>query len=129
MILDSSAVLAILLGEADAQVYAAAVEAAPVCRISAPTYVELSIVIEAQDGKAGLHDLEEFLREAAIGIEAFTVEQAYIAQRAWVVYGRGKHAARLNFGDCFSYALAKALDEPLLFKGADFAKTDIQPAV
>lgn len=129
MILDSSAVLAILFQESDSRLYAEAIEAGPIRRLSAPTYVELSIVVDAQNGSAGLNDLEHFVREAKIAIEPFTLDQAYIAQRAWSVYGRGKHPARLNFGDCFSYALAKSLNEPLLFKGSDFAKTDIQPAI
>src|SRR5215475_8351851 len=125
MILDSSAVLAILFQEGDAGIYAAAIEAATVSKMSAATYLELSIVTEGQDGKAGLHDLEEFIREAGIEIEPFTLEQARTASQAWSKYGKGRHSAALNFGDCFSYGLAKALDEPLLFKGTDFAKTDI----
>jgi ribonuclease VapC len=129
MIIDSSAILAILFDESDSSRYANAIVSAETCRVSAATFIESSIVIDAQNGKAGLHDLDEFLREADILIEPVTVEQARIAQRAWVLFGRGKHPARLNFGDCFSYALAKALDEPLLFKGSDFARTDIQPAI
>jgi len=129
MIFDSSAVLAILFHEPDGGIFAEAISSAELRRVSAATYVELSIVVDAQDGSSGIHDLEQFFRQAEIVIEPFTVEQAYIAQRAWSIYGRGKHPARLNFGDCFSYALAKALDEPLLFKGTDFSKTDIQSAV
>ncbi|MBS1840947.1 MAG: type II toxin-antitoxin system VapC family toxin [Acidobacteria bacterium] len=129
MILDSSAVLAILFQEPEAPLFAATMERALVCRLSAASHVELSIVVEAQEGAAGLQDLEQFIREAKIVVESFTLEQAYISQRAWTTYGRGKHPARLNFGDCFSYALAKALDEPLLFKGNDFARTDIQSAL
>lgn len=129
MIVDSSAVLAILFHEPDARKYADAIEASDIRRLSAPTYVELSIVVETQNGPSGIHDLEYFVRQAAIVIEPFTSEQAYLAQRAWSIYGRGKHRARLNFGDCFSYALAKSLDEPLLFKGDDFSHTDIEPAI
>jgi ribonuclease VapC len=129
MILDSSAVLAILFRESDASHYADVIEAAAVRRISAPTYVELSIVVESQVGPSGLQDLEYFIRQASILIEPFTPEQAYLAQRGWSKYGRGQHPAKLNFGDCFSYALAKSLDEPLLFKGGDFAQTDIEPAI
>jgi ribonuclease VapC len=129
MILDSSAVLAILFHESDAKRYADAIEATEVRRISAPTYVELSIVVESQNGPSGLHDLEHFIRQAAIVVEPFTAEQAHLAQRGWSNYGRGQHPAKLNFGDCFSYALAKSLDEPLLFKGGDFSKTDVEPAI
>ena len=129
MILDSSAVLVILFHEPNAKSYADAIEDNPVRRISAATLLELSIVVESQNGASGLHDLEHFIRQAEIVIEPFTAEQAFLAQRAWSLYGRGKHPAKLNFGDCFSYALAKSLDEPLLFKGSDFSLTDIEPAI
>jgi len=129
MILDSSAVLAILFREPDAKQYADAIERAEVRRMSAPTYVELSIVVDAANGPSGIPDLDHFVRQAGIAIEPFTAEQAYLAQRGWSIYGRGKHPARLNFGDCFSYALAKSLDEPLLFKGSDFSQTDVESAI
>ena len=129
MILDSSAVLAILFHESDAKQHADAIEKAEVRRISAPTYVELSIVVDAANGPSGIPDLDHFVRQASIAIEPFTAEQAYLAQRCWSIYGEGKHPAKLNFGDCFSYALAKSLNEPLLFKGGDFSQTDIEPAI
>ena len=129
MILDSSAILAVLLHEPDSRKYAEAIESSEVRRISAPTYVELSIVVESQNGLAGVHHLDHFIRHAGIVVEPFTANHAYIARRAWSTYGRGKHPAQLNFGDCFSYALAKSLDEPLLFKGGDFSQTDVEPAI
>lgn len=82
-----------------------------------------------QLGDAGIQLLDEFVRDVGIKIEPVTEEQAYIARRAWAEYGKGRHPARLNFGDCFSYALAKSLDEPLLFKGSDFSQTDIEAAI
>ena len=115
MIVDSSAVLAILLQEPEKDAFAAAIQAAEICRLSAATFVEVSIVIESQT--------------AEIVIEPFTADQAYRAGRAWSEYGKGRHKAALNFGDCFSYALAKSLDEPLLFKGDDLPMTDIEPAI
>lgn len=128
MILDSSAILAILLQEPEQNRFLALIENAEVCKLSAATLVEISIVIESQTGDAGINRLNDFLRRADVEIEPLTANQAHIACRAWSNYGKGRHPAALNFGDCFSYALAKALDEPLLFKGSDFAKTDIQSA-
>lgn len=129
MIVDSSAMLAILMHEPERNPFISALEHAPVRRISAATFVETAIVVEAQAGEGGLNRWEEFYRRADIAIEPFTPEQAAIAHRAWSKYGKGRHPAGLNFGDCFSYALAKALDEPLLYKGQDFSKTDIRSAV
>lgn len=126
MILDASAVLAMLRREPGYQAFANAAGRAEVCRVSAATFVEISIVALNQLGDAGSQMLDEFVREVGIQIEPVTEEQAYIARRAWAEYGKGRHPARLNFGDCFSYALAKSLDEPLLFKGDDFSKTDIE---
>lgn len=128
MILDSSAVLAVLLREPEQDRFLALIESAEICRLSAATFVEISIVIESQTGDAGINRLNDFLRRADVEIEPVTVEQAQLASRAWSDYGKGRHPAALNFGDCFSYALAKALDEPLLFKGSDFARTDVQSA-
>jgi ribonuclease VapC len=129
VIVDSSAVLAILLQEPEKDAFAAAIQTAEICRLSAATFFEVSIVIESQTGDAGVNRLQEFVRRAEIVIEPFTADQAYRAGRAWSEYGKGRHKAALNFGDCFSYALAKSLDEPLLFKGDDFSMTDIEPAI
>ena len=125
MIVDTSAILAVLFGENDAENYARAISEADVCRISAATFVEVSAVVESQTGDAGSRQWDSFFRTAAIGIEPVTEEQAHAARQAWSDFGKGRHAAGLNFGDCFSYALAKVSGEPLLFKGDDFRKTGI----
>jgi len=129
VILDTSALLAILRHESGYEELADAVGRAEVCRLSAATFVEASIVATGQLGDAGGHLLDEFIRQVGIRIEPVNEEQAFVARRVWAEYGRGRHPARLNFGDCFSYALAKSFDEPLLFKGSDFSQTDIEPAV
>lgn len=125
MIVDTSAILAVLFGENDAENYARAISEADVCRISAATFVEVSVVVESQTGDAGSRQWDSFFRTAGIGIEPVTEEHAHAARQAWSDFGKGRHAAGLNFGDCFSYALAKISGEPLLFKGDDFRKTGI----
>jgi ribonuclease VapC len=129
MIVDSSALLAILLCEQGSQVFDEAIVAAKAPKISAPTFVEVSIVLESRTGAQGVLLWESMLRESRITIEAFTVEHAFLARQAFSEFGKGRHPAGLNFGDCFSYALAKATGEPLLFKGDDFRKTDVVPAL
>ena len=126
MILDSSAVLAVLYAESDAERFARAISDAPVCRMSVATFVEVSIVVESQTGS---RQWDLFFRRAGITLEPVTEEQAYAARQAWSDYGRQRHSANLNFGDCFSYAVAKTLGEPLLFKGRDFSLTDIPSAL
>ena len=128
MILDSSALIAILAGEPEAERLIQAISHAPVCRISAATFVEVSIVLEAQHGPEVVRQCDALLRQAAVVIEAVSPEQAYIARQAYLDYGKGRHPAGLNYGDCFSYALSQVTGEPLLFKGGDFAQTDIQRA-
>lgn len=130
MIVDSSALIAILRREADAASYAAAIESADACRISAATLLETAIVVDGSRDPILSRRLDDLLREAAISIEPFTEAQAQIARQAYRDYGRGSgHPARLNFGDCFAYALARATGEKLLFKGDDFHHTDIAPAL
>ena len=129
MILDSSAVLAVLYAESDAERFARAISDASVCRMSVATFVEVSIVVESQTGDIGSRQWDLFFRRAGITLEPVSEEQAYAARQAWSDYGRQRHSANLNFGDCFSYALAKTLDEPLLFKGRDFSLTDIPSAL
>ena len=125
MILDTSAIIAILFNENDAQLYAQAITRADSCRLSAATFVETAIVVEAQTKNNGGRQLDAFIRRAGIAIEPVTEEQAHIARQAFIDFGKGRHPAGLNYGDCFSYALAKATHEALLFKGKDFAKTDL----
>jgi ribonuclease VapC len=128
MIIDTSAIIAILFDEDDAMSYAKAITEADSCRISAATFVETAIVVEAQTKNSGGRQLDAFIRRAGIVIEPVTEEQAHIARQAFIDFGKGRHAAGLNYGDCFSYALSKASREPLLFKGKDFAKTDLSAA-
>lgn len=129
MIVDTSALLAILFGEAGAELYALAISSAESCRISAATFVEVSAVVESQSGDGGSRQWDAFFRRAGLVIEPVTEEQAQAARDAWSDFGKGRHAAGLNFGDCFSYALAKVSGEPLLFKGDDFRRTDIRAAM
>jgi ribonuclease VapC len=125
MILDTSALAAIFFGEPEAALYTQLIHGADRCLISAANFLELSIVIEGQIGPDAGRQCDAFFRRADIIIEPFTVEQAYLARQAFLDFGKGRHSAGLNFGDCFSYALAKITGEPLLFKGEDFKKTDI----
>jgi len=125
MILDTSAVLAILQDEPERRRFNEAIEAAAEVRISAATFVEASIVVEARFGAEGLRDFDRLLELAAVEIESFDSVQARAARDAFSRYGKGRRAAGLNLGDCYSYALARVLGEPLLFKGEDFVRTDI----
>ncbi len=128
MILDTSALFAILADEPERRSFNEAIEAAESRRMSVATFVETSIVLEARYGAAGARELDLFLERAAIELVPVDLEQARLARRAWSRFGKGRHPAALNFGDCFAYALAAALGEPLLFKGDDFAQTDVVPA-
>jgi ribonuclease VapC len=128
MIVDTSAVIAVLFNENDAPIYAKAIAKADPCRMSAATFVEVSIVVEVQTKSTGSRQLDAFMRRAGITIEPVTEEHAHLARQAFTDFGKGRHPAGLNYGDCFSYALAKATGEPLLFKGKDFAKTDLASA-
>ena len=129
MIVDSSAVLAILFNEPDAVQFAQAIAAADHCYISAANLAEAAIVVDLQTDATGSRQFDSFLRRSGIIVESVTEEQAHLARQAYLDFGKGRHPAGLNFGDCFAYALAKAMGEPLLFKGADFSKTDIEPAL
>jgi ribonuclease VapC len=128
VILDTSAVSAIFFGEADGEHYLQMIAKADRCRISAANFVELCLVIEGQLGPEAGRQLDMFFLRAEIVVEAVTVEHAQLARQAFLDFGKGRHPAQLNFGDCFAYALAKATGEPLLFKGMDFSKTDIGKA-
>jgi ribonuclease VapC len=129
MILDTSPLVAILAKEPDSELYVQAISRAPRCRMSAGNFIELSIVIESQfDHEVG-RQCDALFRRIGIVIEPVTIEQAHLARQAFHDFGKGRHAARLNFGDCFAYALAKLTGEPLLFKGDDFKKTDIPSAI
>lgn len=128
MILDSSALLAILLNEPEGPDFLFKLYRSNSVRMSAATYVEASIVVDRRGTPLAQAEFENFFRWAGIRIEPVTVEQAMIARQAFLRFGKGRHPAGLNYGDCFSYALAKSLGEPLLFKGDDFLETDLTPA-
>jgi ribonuclease VapC len=129
MIVDTSALLAILRDEPDAQRFADAVEAAATRRISAANYVELGAVIDQARDPVASRRVDELLELGGVRVEAVTIEQARIAREAYRDFGKGSgHPAGLNLGDCFAYALATSLGEPLLFKGPDFSQTDVRPA-
>ncbi len=125
MVIDTSALVAILSLEPEAARLAQAIEADPTRLISASTLLEAGIVIEARLGAAGGKELDLLVAKAGVVIEPLTADQASTAREAWRRFGKGRHAAALNFGDCCSYALARATGEPLLFKGTDFTNTDI----
>jgi ribonuclease VapC len=124
MVVDSSAVMAVLRREAEAAAFAAAIEQAEVRLISAANVLDLGMVAESR-GRAGARELDDFLERSRFEIVPFDAEQAALARDAFRRFGKGRHPARLNFGDCIAYALSKASGEPLLFKGGDFARTDV----
>ena len=128
MILDTSALVAILYGEPEGRDFVERIRAADVCRISVANHVELSMVVESQLGPNGMRQADAFLRRAGVVVEPVTIEQGDLARQAFLDFGKGRHKAGLNFGDCFAYALARATGEALLFKGDNFALTDIRRA-
>ena len=128
MIVDTSVILAILFGESGLERYERAIAEAG-CRMSVISFLEAAIVIEGRGGPAAGYELDAFLEAAEIGVEPVTLDHAQAARRAWRRFGKGRHPAGLNFGDCFAYALARATGEPLLFKGQDFALTDVEIAL
>lgn len=118
-----------MFGEAGYEDFLNAIKTAATCSVSAATFVEISMVAESRIGDAGIRQRDAVFRSARITIQSVTEEQAHIASQAYSTYGKGRHPAGLNFGDCFSYALAKSMGEPLLFKGNDFRQTDIEAAL
>ena len=128
MVIDTSALVAIFQDEPERRSFNQAIEAAERRAMSAASFVEVSMIIESRFGPDGIRDLDLFIAKANIELVPVDTEQAHIARTAFREYGKRRHRAGLNFGDCFSYALAKTLDEPLLFKGADFSSTDVIPA-
>ncbi len=129
MIIDTSAILAILLGEADANLYEDAIATAWPRRMSVVALLEAAMVIESRGGVTAGHELDVLVDKASIELVPVTPEQTAAARLAWRRFGKGNHPAGLNFGDCFAYALASTIGEPLLFKGDDFARTDIEAAL
>jgi ribonuclease VapC len=129
MVLDTSALLVLLNNEPAAEAFRAAVEADLIRLVSTATLVETSIVIESRVGEAGGRELDLLIHTASIQVVAVDAEQAEVARRAFWQFGKGRHAAGLNYGDCFSYALSKTSAEPLLYQGEDFRRTDVASVI
>jgi ribonuclease VapC len=125
MVIETSALVAMLTDEPDAQRFEAAVEADPVRLMSTASYLEAAIVIEQRFGEPGGRELDLWLHRADVDLVSVDAEQAEVARSAYRRFGKGRNRAGLNYGDCFAYALAKVSGEPLLYKGDDFANTDI----
>ena len=129
MIVDTSAVIAILRDEPEAEQFSRALATAPLSRMSAANFLEAAIVIDSGRNPISSQRLDDLVSAASLEIEPVTEQHARVARRAYRDFGKGSgHPAGLNFGDCFAYALAKCTNEPLLFKGLDFSKTDLQSA-
>jgi ribonuclease VapC len=129
MIVDTSAVIAILHSEPDMSRYSRAIEADENPKMSVVNYVEAGVVVDSIRNPVAYRKLDDFIRSSGIELIPVTVEQGLAARLAYRDFGKGSgHPARLNFGDCFAYALAKERDEPLLFKGTDFSATDVERA-
>jgi ribonuclease VapC len=128
MIVDSSTIIAILRDEPDAAAMAEALQEAPIRRISAVTYVEAAVVADNDRNPLLSRGFDGLVRDAQMLVEPVTARQAELARQAYRDFGKGRHKAGLNLGDCFAYALAKEMDEPLLFKGDDVRHTDIEAA-
>jgi ribonuclease VapC len=126
MVIDTSALLGILQNETERRTFNEAIEEAESRSLSTASFVEVSMIVESRYGADGVRDLDLFIAKAQITLVPVDAEQAHLARQAFRQYGKGRHPAGLNFGDCFSYALARSQGEPLLFKGNDFGKTDIE---
>ncbi len=129
MIVDTSAILCVLTGGSQAPRVLEAIVDSPAPRISAANWFEVAMIVEERGGRLASLRLDEFFRTAGLELAPVTVEQVAAARNAWRYFGRHKHSARLDFGDCFAYALAKTTGEKLLFTGDDFTRTDIEPAL
>jgi ribonuclease VapC len=129
VIIDSSALLAVILNEPEEARFVAAMVDSPVLRMSAANWIEAALVVDSRKSPRAKARFEDLIEELGITLVPVSIEAAYRCRVAHADYGRGNHPARLNYGDCFAYALAKEAREPLLFKGTDFAQTDIEPAL
>lgn len=129
LVVDTSALMAVLLEEPDALKYAQALHDADELRMTAPNWLESAQVITGRLGSKGFQQFDDLVSSLQIVVIPINASLARLAYDAWLRYGKGRHPAALNFGDCFSYALAKQRGEPLLFKGEDFSKTDLMPAL
>ena len=129
MVIDTSAVMAILLREPEDEAFRSAIKTASTRLLSASTRVEVGVVALGRRGEPGLEQLQALLEHLKLDVVALSADHAQLAVDAFRRFGKGRHRAGLNFGDCFAYALARATGEPLLFKGDDFSQTDIKRAV
>ena len=129
IVVDSSALLAIFFDEAEKSAFAERISADAEARIGAPNFLEASMIVEARQGRVGCRDLDELILALGLAVVPFEAVHAEEARTAFRRFGKGRHRAGLNFGDCCAYGLAKTFDAPLLYKGADFQLTDIQRAV
>lgn len=129
MVIDTSAILAIILREPEAQIFEEKIAHATARIISVASVFEASVVLQGRLDRPRITQLDELIADTPIEIWAVSVEQLTWARYALETFGRGRHPAKLNFGDCFTYALAKSTGEPLLFKGSDFSLTDLKSAV
>ncbi len=125
MVIDTSALIAVLQDEPERKAFNEAIEAADRRAMSVASFVEASMIVESRSGPDGVRTLDLFIAKAGIELVAVDADQAHVARTAFRVYGKRRHPAGLNFGDCFAYALARTLGEPLLFKGSDFSLTDV----
>jgi ribonuclease VapC len=128
LILDTSALVAVFYHEPERNEFLELIAQPPDCGMSIANFLELSMVVERQLGPDASRQVETFFRRAKISLEPVTIEQGYLAHQAYLDFGKGRHPAGLNFGDCLAYALARAKNEPLLYKGQDFPKTDLRSA-
>ena len=128
MIVDSSALVAILLGEPEADEFRQLAASSTQPRMSVMSLLETTLVLEGRENSPGASEIDELVADLGIQLMPVTLEQIQAARQAWRQFGRGNHPAKLNFGDCVVYGLAVTLDEPLLFKGDDFSQTDVEPA-
>ena len=129
MVIDTSSLVCIILGEREAELYIGALASQLGNCISTVNWLEAMMVVNSRRGETGTHELQALLALARAEIVPVDARMAQLAFAAWLRFGKGRHPAALNFGDCFSYALAKLRDEPLLFKGDDFSKTDLVAGV
>ena len=126
MVLDTSALLVILLGEPESAEFREVIEMDPVRLLSAASFLETAIIVETRFGEPGGRELDLLMHKAAIQVVSVDAEQVEVARHAYRLFGKGRHPAGLNYGDCFSYALSRVSGEPLLFKGEDFQRTDVR---
>jgi ribonuclease VapC len=129
MVVDTSAIVAILLDEPEAESFAKRIAADPKRLISALSALEAAIVLQARKGPAGVRELDLLLHSTGMDVVSLDVDQVQLARSAYERFGKGRHPAALNLGDCCSYALARSTGEPLLFKGNDFSQTDLSSAI